>query len=238
MKLTKKTNILIVGLGLLGGSYARAFSEQGYAVAALDTRPGAIEYGLSEGMICAGATAPDKALLGKADLVVLALYPHLVISWLREYQHLLSPGTCITDVTGVKGTIVGEVQALLRPDLEFIAAHPMAGREVGGVENSRADLFRDANYIVVPTEQNTEEGVALCEALGRALGFARISHLSPEEHDAVIGARRVGVNDALCEVGAHHIKILLKLLGCVNGGFFAMRRDNFHSVISCVRSSL
>ena len=187
MKLTKETNILIVGLGLLGGSYARALSEQGYAVAALDTRPGAIEYGLSEGMICAGSTAPDKALLGKADLVVLALYPHLVISWLRDYQNLLSPGTCITDVTGVKGTIVGEVQALLRPDLEFIAAHPMAGREVGGVENSRADLFRGANYIVVPTERNTEEGVALCEALGRALGFARISRLSPEEHDAVIG---------------------------------------------------
>ena len=70
--------------------------------------------------------------------------------------------------------------------MEFIAAHPMAGREVCGVENSDPAIFRGANYIVVPTEQNTEGAKEFCRSLGKALGFRCIGELSPEKHDEMI----------------------------------------------------
>ena len=102
-------------------------------------------------------------------------------------QSLLKSGTLITDVTGVKGSIVYKIQDMLRPDLEFVPAHPMAGREVSGVENSTDRLFIGANYIVTPTEKNTAEGIATCIELGRLLGFSNVTTLSPEEHDEMIG---------------------------------------------------
>lgn len=183
----KTRPILIVGLGLIGGSYARALARRGYTVHAIDTRQEAIDYALREGFIAAGSTQPDPQLIGGAPLAVFALYPHVFIEWIRQHQELFSPGTIITDVTGVKQAVVGPVQQLLRPDVEFIAAHPMAGREVYGVENSDDAIFRDANYIVVPTEKNTLRATMLCEALGRELGFAHISRLTPQQHDTLIG---------------------------------------------------
>ena len=75
---------------------------------------------------------------------------------------------------------------MLRPDVEFIAAHPMAGREVSGVQNSDDSIFHGANYVVTPSEKNTPEAIALCEELGWTLGFARVATLSPEQHDEII----------------------------------------------------
>ncbi len=185
--LNRNIEILIVGLGLMGGSYARALTAAGYRVDAIDRDPEAIRYALAEGMIRAGATNADPALIGRADLVVFALYPHVFLSWIGAYQGLLKPGALLTDVTGVKGAVVKAVQAGLRSDVEFIAAHPMAGREVSGVQNSTPDIFRGANYIVVPTEINTPGAIETCRALGEVLGFARVSELTPEEHDEIIG---------------------------------------------------
>ena len=190
MMLDKNTDILIVGLGLMGGSYARALTAGGYRVSAIDRDPEAIRYALREGIIAAGAADADPVLIGRADLVVFALYPHALLPWIDAHRELLKPGALLTDVTGVKGAIVPGVQALLgetRPDVEFIAAHPMAGREVSGVQNSTAEMFRSANYIVVPTEKNTAGAVSTCRALGEALGFARVTELTPAEHDEIIG---------------------------------------------------
>jgi len=119
--------------------------------------------------------------------VIFALYPHVFVEWIAQNQGLLKSGALITDVTGVKRTIVYEIQDMLRPDVEFIAAHPMAGRECAGVENSTAELFAGANYIVTPTAKNTESAINTCMELGRLLGFANVTTLSPEEHDEMIG---------------------------------------------------
>ena len=186
MKLNKKHKILIVGLGLLGGSYARALSKNGYEVTAITKDQGSIDYALEEGIIKRGAAFVDEELCAEADLVVFALYPHVFEEWVAENQHLLRRGAILTDVTGVKSCIVEKIQKMLRPDLEFIAAHPMAGRERSGVENSDDGIFRGANYVVTPTEKNTPDAIELCEDLGWKLGFARVSRLSPEEHDEVI----------------------------------------------------
>lgn len=186
MKLEPHHHILIVGLGLIGGSYARALTAQGYTVTAIDRSAEAVTYALDNGIIADGATTPDPALLGQADVVVVALYPHVFLTWIAENQQHLKPGAIITDVTGVKGCVVDHVQEILRPDLEFIAAHPMAGREVSGVQNSDPAIFRGANYVVTPTPRNTEGAIELCRHLGEVLGFARVSTLSVADHDKII----------------------------------------------------
>ena len=186
MKLNRNTNILIVGLGLLGGSYAKALTKKGYRVDAITLDRDSIDYALAEGMIAVGSTEVDPSLVGAADLVIFALYPNIFVNWIRENQHLFKSGAVITDVTGVKSPVVSEIQGMLRPDVEFIAAHPMAGREVSGVRNSDDSIFRGANYVVTPTEKNTPEAVELCRDLGHILGFANVSTLSPDEHDEII----------------------------------------------------
>ena len=187
MKMNKDMNILIVGLGLLGGSYAQSLSRQGFTVNAITRSRSTVEVALKKGWIKTGTTEADPALLGEADLVVFALYPSVFLKWLEENQHLLKPGAILTDVTGIKGNIVSRIQSMLRADVEFIAAHPMAGRERSGIEYSDEAIFRGANYVVTPSDANTPEAIELCEDLGRTLGFARISRLSPTEHDEIIG---------------------------------------------------
>lgn len=180
-------NILIVGLGLLGGSYAKALKRFGFHIAAITKEQSSINYALQKGIIDEGSTELDEKMIGEADLVVFALYPHVFVEWIEQNQGLLKSGALITDVTGVKGNIVYKIQDMLRPDVEFIAAHPMAGREVSGVENSTDKMFVGANYIVTPTEKNTADAIRTCMELGRLLGFSRVTTLSPEEHDEMIG---------------------------------------------------
>ena len=179
--------ILIVGLGLLGGSYARVLKRFGFHISAITLEQSSIDYALEEHIIDEGSTTPDARIIGEADLVIFALYPHVFVEWIRENQGLLKSGALITDVTGVKRSIVYQIQDMLRPDVEFVAAHPMAGREVSGVENSTDTLFIGANYIVTPTEKNTPEAIGTCIELGRLLGFSNVTTLTPEEHDEMIG---------------------------------------------------
>ena len=178
--------ILIVGLGLLGGSYAKALKRFGFHISAITKEQSSIDYALKENMIDEGDTALNEKMIGDADLVIFALYPHVFVEWIEKNQKLLKSGALITDVTGVKGSIVYKIQDILRSDVEFIAAHPMAGLEVSGVENSTDKMFHGANYIVTPTEKNTPEAIQTCMELGKLLGFAKVSVLSPEEHDEMI----------------------------------------------------
>ena len=184
--LNRDTNILIVGLGVIGGSYARALTKRGYRVSCITKEQKDVDYALSLGIIEEGSTEVTAAFVGDADLIVFALYPHIFIEWIKNYQHLFRAGTLITDVTGVKSRVVDEVQALLRDDVEFIAAHPMAGRESSGVEYSDDRVFQGANFIITPTAKNSPEAIAICRELGEELGFARISELTPQEHDEMI----------------------------------------------------
>lgn len=186
MKLEKNMNILIVGLGLLGGSYAMALKRRGFSVHAITRSQSSIDYALEHGLIDSGTTEIDPNLIGSADLAVFALYPHIFTQWLKDNGQYFKPGAVITDVTGVKSCIVYEIQEFLRSDLEFIAAHPMAGKEVYGVENADDKIFKKANYIVVPTSKNTSGAIELCRDLGKTLGFRDVSELSPEMHDEMI----------------------------------------------------
>ncbi len=186
MKFDKDTNILIIGLGVIGGSYAKALKEKGYKVSCITKEDSDIRYAYECGMIDYGTTEVEEELVRRSELIVFALYPTIFVDWIGKYQHLFTSGTLLTDVTGVKSSVVYKIQDMLRADVEYIPAHPMAGRERSGVEFADPEVFKGANYIVTPTDKNTREAVRLCKKLGEELGFLRISELTPESHDEMI----------------------------------------------------
>jgi prephenate dehydrogenase len=187
MTLDKSKKILVVGLGLIGGSYAAALSDAGFEVGGIDASPESVAYAVEHGFVAHGRSEVTADYVGELDVLVFALYPHVLLEWTEANAALIKHGALVTDVTGVKMQVVDRMQALLGDRAEFVGAHPMAGREVSGVLHADAKLFCGANYIVTPTEANTEEGILLCEALGRAIGSGTVSRLSPKEHDEMIG---------------------------------------------------
>lgn len=187
MKIINDIKFLIVGLGLIGGSYAQALSDLGYEVGAITRSQSSIDYAKEKGLISHGTTEINEDYIKQFDVVIFALYPKVLLSWIEKNQHMLKPGAIITDVTGVKCPIIYDIQAMLRDDLEFVGAHPMAGKEVYGVENADKSIFKNANYIVTPTEKNTKEGIDAVKQLGRLLGFKTVAELSPRDHDEMIG---------------------------------------------------
>lgn len=186
MKISFNTKFLIVGLGLMGGSYAKGLKKAGYTVYGLSDKPEVIDYALKNDIIDNGSAQIDKELISSADIVIFALYPNVFNKWIAENQQHFKSGAIITDVTGVKTSVISEINSILRKDVEFISAHPMAGREVYGIENSDEKMFYGANYIVVPTENNTEYAVDICKEIGKILKFAKISELGIAEHDQMI----------------------------------------------------
>lgn len=185
--LDKSKTYLIVGLGLLGGKYAQVLSQKGYHVTGITHSRSTIEYALTHGYIQAGKTEDFTDLVTGADCVIFGLYPTVLLDWVREYGSLLRPGTLVTDVSGVKRCVVEPIQEMLPEGVEFIASHPMAGRETSGISHSAEVDFAPANFIITPTARNTPEGIAWCRSLAETLGFRRISQLSPAEHDHMIG---------------------------------------------------
>ena len=170
-----KKKILIVGLGLIGGSYAAKLSSLGFEVGAITKDQESIDFGLKNQYIAHGMIEVNKEYIQSFDVIIFALYPEVFKEWILKYGSYIKEGTIITDVTGVKRNIVPFVQDLLPEGVEFIASHPMAGREVYGVENSDKDLFKNANFIITPTNKNTQSGIDFCKELGTLLEFKNIS---------------------------------------------------------------
>lgn len=185
--INKDMKFFIVGLGLLGGAYAKALKKNGYTVYAADINEDSIEYALENNIIDEGAVSDYNSLIEKADVIISGLYPTAMVGWLRENQKYFKKGCIITDVSGIKRGIADKVQGFLSEDVEFISSHPMAGKEVSGVRNSDENIFKIANFIITPTEKNTPEGIKFARELGEILGFRNITQLSLEEHDKMIG---------------------------------------------------
>lgn len=186
--MNKTDHFVIVGLGLLGGSYARGLSLAGYQnITAIDRDPASLEFAKEAGYIREGFAEGFEESLKTADYLILSLYPEDFVEWVKRYREFLPAGCILTDVCGVKSSIVDPVQALLPPEVEFIASHPMAGRELSGVQNCHLVDFSPANFLIVPTSKNTERGIAFARQLASVLGFAHIREIGCIEHDLMIG---------------------------------------------------
>lgn len=180
-------NIGIIGLGLMGASFAKRLSPQeDKTIYGIDQNKQTIQTALELNIIKEGSTDPDK-LIKKCNLIILALYPTMIKPWIVENQQYLESGTILMDISGVKTNIVEPVQAILREDLELISIHPMCGRESRGIDFAQADIFDNANYIIVPTNKNTPKAIKAAKQLGKDLRVKNISILSCEEHDRMIG---------------------------------------------------
>ena len=178
--------ILIVGLGLIGGSYAKGLTKKGYEVYAYNRNKDAIDYAKEHGIIIDGTNEYSKNFICNFDRIIFSLYPKIFKEYIENFGSYIKDGAIISDVTGVKESIVADIQNVLGDRVEFIAAHPMAGKEVYGIENADEKIFENANYIITPTEKNTDKGIAFATEIGKALNFRKISLLSPTEHDEMI----------------------------------------------------
>lgn len=189
--ITNSTKFVIIGLGLIGGSYAKALAKKGYTVYAVDISDITIKFAKEQGIISDGATSAEEAVkkgfLQDADMAIFALYPTAMLNWLQNHQQHFKSGIIITDVSGVKTNIVDKAQAMLRNDLEFVGSHPMAGKESSGIINSDDSIFHVANFIITPTPTNTVQAVTQVHQLAEILGFHTISQLTPKTHDETIG---------------------------------------------------
>lgn len=185
-KYLENKQILIIGLGLIGGSYAKGLFNKGYNIKAIDSNKESIEYGLKNGFINEGYDYVNEDLISKSDIIIFALYPNILLEYLNKYQHLFKKDAIITDVTGVKVSIIEKIDLILRDDVTFVGAHPMAGREVYGIKNSNYEIFKGANYIITPTSKVNGYAIEVVNAIGEELEFKNISIISPEEHDEMI----------------------------------------------------
>ncbi|WP_417057934.1 prephenate dehydrogenase [Enorma massiliensis] len=184
----------IVGLGLIGGSFARAYRSLGATVYALDTDRDTMDASMIETV-----EAPlDDASIPSCDLIILAAYPEACIEWLEEHAEILgrisdpdtSRGPIVIDTAGVKEAVCARAFELARVNgFAFVGTHPMAGTQYSGFAHARADLFRGAPMVLVPPETDDARRLTLLDrahTLLAPVGFGSFSVTSPEEHDRVI----------------------------------------------------
>lgn len=176
----------VIGIGLIGGSYVKALRNLGVRrIIGLDRNEQVLRGAQAEGLLDAALTDGNE-MLAEADVIICALYPDAVEKFVRDNVQYFKDGVLLTDAAGVKGSLPASVQALLRPGMEFISGHPMAGRQSSGFAMSDAAIFQGANYIIVPDSHNTPEAVNWLEQLAKALGCRQTVRVTPKEHDSII----------------------------------------------------
>ncbi len=193
----------IVGLGIMGGSFAKAIrqnilSQAGASgkVLACNRSTACLTQAMSEGVVDAVFTS-DKVddMLPECDVVFVCLYPHATLDFLSEYKNSFKSGAIVTDISGVKGIFEKGLPEVLRSDIDFIIGHPMAGGEKEGYANSDARFFVNHNYILCPVPANRAENLELMRTLVSEMGFTRITETSCDTHDY-----KIGFTSQLCHV--------------------------------------
>lgn len=179
-------NIVIVGLGVIGGSYAKALKAAGYEdVYGIDKNEETLKKAVELGIIKAGYVDGSKCVRN-ADLIVLSIYPRLVKDFIEDNKLNFKDGAVITDATGIKEMFIKEVIGILPDNVDFVFGHPMAGREKKGIDFSSAEVFRGANYLITVIDRNKEENIELIEKIASEMGFKRIKRITPDFHDEMI----------------------------------------------------
>lgn len=185
-----KLTITVVGLGVIGGSFAMAIKEQNIAkLYGIDIDENTIKYAIENNIIDEGFICNDislKRALEESDIVIICLYPVLIKKFVEDNIDSFKEGAIITDAAGVKGTIEDEISNIINSKIDFIFGHPMAGREKKGIMFASSDVFKGANYIITPTPYNKEENLLFMEKFISTIGFSKISKISPKKHDEVI----------------------------------------------------
>ena len=198
MKPIEDCNVGIVGLGLMGGAIAinlaSSCAVSAARIFAFDTDKKALNAACDAGVIGKSFSSPEE-MLPFCDMVFLCLNPSAILEFMDRWMNVFSPGCLITDIAGIKGSIVSSLEHTLRPDLDFIPGHPMTGSEKAGFANAPYCNFKGKNYILTPLKQNKQENLDFLKALIYRMGFGRITETTAEEHD-----RKIAFTSQLCHV--------------------------------------
>ena len=177
-------NIAVIGLGIIGGSFAKALKKYtNHHVTGINRTRSVLQQAYKEKAI---DEIGDENSLKKADLVILALYPQAAVDYVKEYGGYIKKGAIVTDSSGIKRGICPQMIELSKKyGFEFVGSHPMAGKETNGFESSEAELFEGASYIITPCGAG-EAAVNTLSDLALSMGFGSVKISSPEEHDRMI----------------------------------------------------
>lgn len=208
-KRVPKKTVVVAGLGMIGGSMAKAFKKYTDYIVYGWNRTGSIaEAALREGAIDGIA---DDAIISKCDLLIPALFPHATIDFLKRVMPTMKSGAQIVDLVGVKGSIIEAVEPIaLEYGLRFTGGHPMAGLAKAGYERSFGDLYQGANMILVPTRATEDGDIEELTKLFEQLGFGMVRVCDSDTHDKMIAhtsqlAHVVSVNYVKSPVSVNYV---------------------------------
>lgn len=180
-----KLTVAIVGLGLMGASYAKGLRNLGvHKIIGIEKDKSTLFEAENLGIIDLALHQPDETLR-LADVIILAIYPEQLLAFSKSMIPFLKDNVLITDIAGIKNDIIGKIQQLLPITAEFISGHPMAGRQAKGLGMSDAAIFNNANYIII-AHNNSKEAISCIDTMAHALGCRYTTCVSPEEHDKII----------------------------------------------------
>lgn len=177
-------NIIISGLGIIGGSFAKALAKYtDHHIIGINRSEKPLQDALACGAIHEIGTRDS---IKTADMIILGTFPEAAVKFVRDNADIIPKSCIVTDTSGIKSQICPELVKLSKDyGFKFIGGHPMAGKEKNGFDASDADLFNGASYIIVPCGAD-EKDVALVSALMKKIGFGIIKTATPEEHDRMI----------------------------------------------------
>ncbi len=182
-----KMKIVVVGLGVIGGSFIMALKDAGYDdVYGIDINEETLEKAQKMGLIKEGYTDGSR-VLKDADLIIISLYPRLVKNFILINKDNFKDGAIITDATGIKKFFIDDILEIIPDNIDFVFGHPMAGREKKGIDFASSEVFKGANYIITPVKRNKAENIEFIEKLAFKIGFKRVKKITPEYHDEMIG---------------------------------------------------
>ncbi len=175
----------IVGLGLIGGSLAKALrTYTDCTILAYNRSWETLQQAMDEGVVNAPLT-PDR--LAECDLVIVALYPQATVAYITEHRDRFRKGGLVMDCGGVKGIVCDPLEPVVRESgFTFVGGHPMAGIEKSGYSNAFPDLFQGASLILTPYPDTDPAAVSAIWDMLSPLGFARLTRSTPAEHDHII----------------------------------------------------
>ena len=176
--------ITIIGLGIIGASYAKGLIQKGCEVYGVDVCEETIEYALENGFITRGATTGEE-LIPISDVVILGLYPEKIVPYIEENLHLFKEGQVVTDVCGIKEMICEKCSMLLTK-AHFVGSHPMAGKEKVGIKYADEKIFKDANFLLCPLEDTNPLAISKVKEIANLLEFGHIYEITPKFHDEMI----------------------------------------------------
>ena len=178
-------NILIIGLGLIGGSFCKSLSKRtNHSIYGYDKDNTVSQKALNDGSIIS-VLSPEN--FSRADLTFICLHPTASVNFLKENITHFKENSVIADVCGVKGNISAQMSEITKPyKINYVGTHPMAGREFGGYDNSLENLFDNASFIVTPTDSTDTVALETVKSIALEIGFGKIITTSPVEHDRTI----------------------------------------------------